>query len=96
LSAQACAGEDALATVARAQIVAVEDERGAPLGAGGRRGDRDGWGASVETLTIATANDADEFVMRTAFAFVGIAGRRSVRSSADARVGRVAEDEIIA
>ena len=32
-------------------------------------------GASVETLTIATVNDADEIVMQTAFAFVGIACR---------------------
>ena len=32
-------------------------------------------GASLETSAIATVNDADEFVMPTAFAFVGIAGR---------------------
>jgi len=53
-------------------------------------------GASVETLTIAAANDADEIVAHAAFAVVEVAPRRWVRSSADARVGRVAEDKIIA
>jgi hypothetical protein len=36
-------------------------------------------------LTIAAVNNGDMIIMQTAFAFVGIACRRVVRSSADAR-----------
>ena len=42
-------------------------------------------GASAETLTIATVNNADMIIMQMAFAFAGIACRWLVRSSADAR-----------